>query len=274
MFSPFSSKYDHYLAGTVALTAAEQRGLEIFEDPARGNCAACHPSRPGADGAPPMFTNYGYANLGVPRYDNNLFYVQPATFNPDGAAYVDRGLGRTTDDPPQDGKFRTPTLRNIARTAPYGHNGYFNNLPLLHRLPEHARRRLGARSARAAGRRRRRTRPVRGPRPSSPRRSIATSATCTSRSTTSTTWSRSSARSDRRSSVALAPEQIDAVEVAVAGGGLELEPAREPVLERALRRVLVGPRRQVLGEREEQRVGQPAAHGDSRRWTSRWRPRT
>ena len=127
-FAPFSAKYDHYLAGTVALTAAEQRGLAIFEDPARGNCASCHPSRPGPDGAPPMFTNFGYANLGVPRYQNNLFFVQPAPFNPDGAAYRDRGLGRTTDDATQDGKFRTPTLRNIARTAPYGHNGYFANL--------------------------------------------------------------------------------------------------------------------------------------------------
>jgi cytochrome c peroxidase len=127
-FAPFSSKYDRYLAGTVALTASERRGLAVFEDPARGNCASCHPSRPGADGAPPMFTNYGYANLGVPRYANNLFFVQPATFNPDGAAYRDHGLGRTTADPAQDGKFRTPTLRNIARTAPYGHNGYFNNL--------------------------------------------------------------------------------------------------------------------------------------------------
>lgn len=127
-FNPFSSKYDHYLAGTVALTAAEKRGLAIFEDPARGNCASCHPSRPGADGSPPMFTNHGYANLGVPRYANNLFFVQPAPLNPDGAAYRDRGLGRTTADAAQDGKFRTPTLRNIARTAPYGHNGYFNNL--------------------------------------------------------------------------------------------------------------------------------------------------
>jgi cytochrome c peroxidase len=127
-FSPFSAKYDRYLVGTVALTASEKRGLDIFEDPARGNCASCHPSRPSADGAPPMFTNFGYANLGVPRYANNLFFVQPATFNPDGAAYRDLGLGRTTADATNDGKFRTPTLRNIARTAPYGHNGYFNNL--------------------------------------------------------------------------------------------------------------------------------------------------
>jgi cytochrome c peroxidase len=127
-FAPFASRYDHYLAGQAALDASERRGLAIFEDPARGNCASCHPNRPAADGAPPMFTNYGYANLGIPAYANNLFYEQPAPLNPDGAKYVDRGLGRTLDDPREDGKFRTPTLRNIARTAPYGHNGYFANL--------------------------------------------------------------------------------------------------------------------------------------------------
>lgn len=126
-FSPFDSKYDHYLAGTASLSASEKRGLQIFEDPARGNCASCHPSR-GVNGAPPMFTTFAYANLGIPRYANNLFFVQPAPFNPDGAAFRDRGIGRTVDDASLDGKFRTPTLRNIARTAPYGHNGYFANL--------------------------------------------------------------------------------------------------------------------------------------------------
>ena len=127
-FAPFDSKYDHVLAGTASLTASEKRGLAIFEDPARGNCASCHPSRPGVDGSPPMFTNFTYANLGIPRYANNLYFVQPAPLNPDGAAFRDRGLGHTLGDAAQDGKFRTPTLRNIARTAPYGHNGYFANL--------------------------------------------------------------------------------------------------------------------------------------------------
>lgn len=124
--APFSSKYDRYLAGQEKLSAAEMRGLAIFEDPARGNCASCHPSRPSADGAPPMFTTFGYANIGVPRYANNLFYLQP--LNPDGEHYMDRGLGRTLDNPAYDGMFRIPSLRNVARTAPYGHNGFFANL--------------------------------------------------------------------------------------------------------------------------------------------------
>ena len=131
VFAPFSSKYDRYLAGTAALSDSEQRGLAIFEDPARGNCASCHPSRPGADGSPPLFTDYSYANLGIPKYMNSKYLTQPADMNPDGLAFIDHGLMLTTGDPAQDGKFRVPTLRNIARTAPYGHNGYFENLPYL-----------------------------------------------------------------------------------------------------------------------------------------------
>jgi cytochrome c peroxidase len=129
--APFSSKYDRYLAHTATLTPAELRGLAVFEDPAKGNCASCHPSRPAADGTPPLFTNFSYANLGIPRYVNSQFYVQSPELNPAGRAYVDHGLMTTVNDPAQDGKFRTPTLRNIARTGPYGHNGYFENLPYM-----------------------------------------------------------------------------------------------------------------------------------------------
>jgi cytochrome c peroxidase len=126
--APFSSKYDRYLAGAATLTDQESRGLAIFEDPARGNCASCHPSRPAADGTPPLFTDFSYANVGIPKYVTSKFLVQPAPLNPSGAAFVDHGLMNTVHDPQQDGKFRVPTLRNVARTAPYGHNGYFGNL--------------------------------------------------------------------------------------------------------------------------------------------------
>jgi len=122
-FAPFSSKYDRYMAGRAKLTDTEARGLAIFLDPARGNCASCHP--------PPMFTDWSYANLGIPRYQNSQFLKQPPPLDPDGAAYVDHGLMTTTGDPAQDGKFRVPTLRNVMRTGPYGHNGYFENVPYL-----------------------------------------------------------------------------------------------------------------------------------------------
>jgi cytochrome c peroxidase len=129
--APFSSKYDRYLAGEAALSDQERHGLAIFEDPARGNCAGCHPSRPAADGSPPLFTDFSYANLGIPRYRNSRFYKQPHDFNPDGASYIDHGLATTVGDPAQDGKFRVPTLRNVMHSGPYGHNGYFNNVPYV-----------------------------------------------------------------------------------------------------------------------------------------------
>jgi cytochrome c peroxidase len=127
-FAPFTSRYDRYLAGAGTLSAQELRGLAVFEDPARGNCASCHPSRPGPDGAPPLFTDFSYANLGIPRWHNSMFLQLPPELNPDGARFIDRGLGKTVADPRHDGKFRVPTLRNVARTVPYGHNGYFRTL--------------------------------------------------------------------------------------------------------------------------------------------------
>lgn len=67
-------------------------------------------------------------NLGVPRFDDNPFYALPAPLDPDGGAHVDRGLGETTHDSRDDGRFRTPTLRNVERTSPYAQNGYFRRL--------------------------------------------------------------------------------------------------------------------------------------------------
>ena len=125
---PFSSKYDAWLAGKAKLTRQELRGLKLYEDEKKGNCAACHPSRRGPKGEPPLFTDFTYDNLGVPRNPANPFYGQDKAHNPDGARFVDRGLGGAVKQPAEDGKFKVPTLRNIARTAPYMHNGYFTTL--------------------------------------------------------------------------------------------------------------------------------------------------
>ncbi|HOB52379.1 MAG TPA: cytochrome c peroxidase [Acidobacteriota bacterium] len=124
----FSSKYDLYLKKLVALSPAEQRGLALFEDPKKGNCAACHPSQPGADGTPPLFTDFTYDNLGVPKNPENPFYYLPRELNPDGPRWVDLGLGAVVKKASENGKFRVPTLRNIAHTPPYMHNGVFKNL--------------------------------------------------------------------------------------------------------------------------------------------------
>jgi cytochrome c peroxidase len=122
----FDSKYDLYLAGRAELTPLEARGLELFDD--RAKCADCHPSQRGADGSAPLFTDFTYDNIGTPRNPANPFYGLPPELNPDGAAFIDRGLGPIVEDPAQDGKFKVPTLRNVALTAPYMHNGVFATL--------------------------------------------------------------------------------------------------------------------------------------------------
>lgn len=116
-FSPFSSKFDAYIRGRANLSPAELRGLAVFRDPLKGNCEACHPSR----GDAPLFTDFTNDNIGVPRNLNIPAYMN----NP---SLVDRGLGAVLNDARYDGRFKVPTLRNVALTAPYMHNGVFTTL--------------------------------------------------------------------------------------------------------------------------------------------------
>ena len=124
-FYPYSSKYDAYLAGKAELTAREKRGLDLFENPDKGNCAQCHISRPAMNGTPPQFTDYGLIALGVPRNPRI-----PANADP---AYFDLGLcgPLRTDFLGKDdycGLFMTPTLRNVATRSVFFHNGVFHTL--------------------------------------------------------------------------------------------------------------------------------------------------
>lgn len=126
--SPFTSKYDYWLRGEIELNERELRGLKLFEAEDKGNCAACHPHTVLQDGSPPLFTDFTYDNLGVPRNPENPFYSLPKELNPEGFAFIDLGLGKTLNDPEQNGKFRVPTLRNVELTPPYMHNGVFKTL--------------------------------------------------------------------------------------------------------------------------------------------------
>jgi cytochrome c peroxidase len=138
--NPFSSKYDRYLAGDDRLTGQEKKGLALFEGKAK--CALCHISRPDDDGDPAMFTDFTYDNLGVPKNPMNPFYTMPPWINPDGAGWVDYGLGAFLAGAgygpevyeTEFGKQKVPTLRNVAKkpsnsfVKAYGHNGYFKSL--------------------------------------------------------------------------------------------------------------------------------------------------
>lgn len=168
-FAPFTSTYDKYLqscleaggkmdkcatgTGNVAkmvgkeiFTEVEWQGLQLFMGPnnndgiLRNNegamCAACHiaeftapevlanpvvvPDWAGGK-VPPMFTDFTFDNLGVPK--NEEF---PLTGNP-----IDFGLGVVTGVPEDYGKFKVMSLRNIGKTRPYAHNGYFKDLKTI-----------------------------------------------------------------------------------------------------------------------------------------------
>ena len=125
----------------LGLNDAELQGLAVFNDPNRGDCAACHTLQ--ADpGDYPLFTDYGYDNIGVPKNPDNPFYAMPEAWNPDGENWVDYGLGGYLQSDgypvevyePEMGKHKVPTLRNVdLRPADdfvkaYGHNGYFKSL--------------------------------------------------------------------------------------------------------------------------------------------------
>ncbi|MBK8977017.1 MAG: cytochrome C [Planctomycetes bacterium] len=140
--NPFSSKYDAFLRGLATLEPEEQLGLQLFRDPAKGNCAACHPADPGPQGEPPLFTDFTYDNLGIPANPANPFYSMPPAINPDGDAYVDPGLGgflQASGAPmsvwrSELGKHKVPTLRNVdlrpdpAFVKAFAHNGFFTSL--------------------------------------------------------------------------------------------------------------------------------------------------
>ena len=146
--SEFNSKFDYYLAGKVDLTKQEKRGLELFNTP-ENTCASCHISVRGPFADKPLFTDFTYGNPGGPSNLGMLgdspalqyyfpFYYPPLVpqFNPDGLNFVDLGLGGALKnagyDPsvytPQFGKFKVPSLRNVAITAPYFHNGALRTL--------------------------------------------------------------------------------------------------------------------------------------------------
>jgi cytochrome c peroxidase len=116
-FHPFSSKFDAVLRGAAQLDEREARGFALFTDPEKGNCIACHAGAEGSrDPADWLFTDFTYDTLGAPRNPDIPANADPSYFD----------LGLCAND--VCGAFKVPTLRDIARTAPYGHNGRFATL--------------------------------------------------------------------------------------------------------------------------------------------------
>jgi cytochrome c peroxidase len=160
-FHPFTSKFDYWQLGQAQLTAQELQGLALFNNPGKGNCTACHPSQRQGYDEHPLFTDFTYDNIGVPRNWNipanaanpvspvsgvSLLSYLPAgpTNVPSDTeySYYDMGLcgpfqTDANDTHPRPsfftvttlcGLFKVPSLRNLAITPPYFHNGVFDTL--------------------------------------------------------------------------------------------------------------------------------------------------
>ncbi len=100
-----NSKFDKFLLGAATLSPEEQNGFNVFMDEARGDCFHCH----GSDNNP-LWTDNKFHNNGL---DTN---------------FSDLGLGAVTGDPSDNGKFKSPSLRNLAFTKPFMHDGRFATL--------------------------------------------------------------------------------------------------------------------------------------------------
>jgi cytochrome c peroxidase len=124
-FYPYTSKYDAFLRKQVALSPQELRGLSLFNDETKGNCASCHISRIAQGGGFPQFTDYGLINLGVPRNAKLAVNANPRYFDL-GLCGPDRTDLREHKE--YCGRFKTPSLRNVALRKVYFHNGGFDSL--------------------------------------------------------------------------------------------------------------------------------------------------
>lgn len=126
-FNSFSSKFDYYLKGKAQLSAEEARGFKLFTTKAK--CSQCHVTDADPESGKILFTDFTYDNIGVPANKNSKFFQMPLQFNPLGSQFVDLGLGVTVNNLTENkGQFKVPTLRNVALSAPYFHNGVFSTL--------------------------------------------------------------------------------------------------------------------------------------------------
>jgi len=122
-FAPFDSKYDRFLRGEYQMTALEEMGRSLFFSPMT-NCTSCHLLNISSLKEGETFSNYRYHNIGLPPN------AEVRKKNGVGIGHRDHGLldNPDVDTPTLDGKFKVPTLRNVAVTGPYMHNGVFREL--------------------------------------------------------------------------------------------------------------------------------------------------
>lgn len=128
-FQPFDSKYDEYLQGNYQPTLQESLGMALFFTEGFTNCNECHQLQDVPGRRLETFSNYAFENIGVP-VNQRLRAANGRQFDAEGKPYVDKGLAFRPETPQgdTDGRFKVPSLRNVAVTGPYMHNGVFSEL--------------------------------------------------------------------------------------------------------------------------------------------------
>jgi cytochrome c peroxidase len=140
-FHPYSSKFDLYVHNKIGgtLTAAEERGLRIFNSTDVANCSACHYAGVNFGGSQGLMTDFTYQAIGAPRNDRSIpGNPDPIPADVADPTYFDMGLCgplRADHTPAQLGtpdpycaKFKVPTLRNASTRSVFFHNGVFHSL--------------------------------------------------------------------------------------------------------------------------------------------------
>jgi len=122
--NPFSSKFDAVMAGNASFSASEQRGFDLFKG-TEAKCGNCHTVDNPAAGS--LFTDFNYYNIATPVNTDNPAYIANNAFR-DGGLGDSPVITSPAEQAAEQGKFRTPTLRNIEMTAPYMHNGAYETL--------------------------------------------------------------------------------------------------------------------------------------------------
>lgn len=137
VFNSYDSRYDRFVRGEINASAQELAGMGLFFSPGFTNCASCHQSSTAAYASGELFSNHRYENIGTPI---NRALLGNSSM---GADFRDPGLAMnpalTADFAPDDvnGRFKVPSLRNVAVTAPYMHNGAFSELDTVMRFYNH-----------------------------------------------------------------------------------------------------------------------------------------
>ena len=131
----FSSKYDQFIGGKTKLSLSETRGMNLFMDPLRGNCASCHTMNPNSKNPQDsLFTDFAHYAEGVPRNMQIPANANPSKFDL-GLCGPDRSRPALGANVPPNvsiekfcGTFKMPSLRNVADRQAFMHNGFFKKL--------------------------------------------------------------------------------------------------------------------------------------------------